>query len=53
MNFAVVVGSNLLYNYRGRFGGRGVGGLEGAFERGGFPGLSNVAGFSNVPKLFE
>ena len=49
MNFVVLVGSYLLYNYHGRFRGRGVGGLEGAFERGGFPG----ACFSNVPKLFE
>ena len=49
MNFEAVVGFNLLYNYRGRFGGRGVGGLEGAFERAGFPG----AHFSNVSKLFE
>lgn len=53
MNFVVLVGSYLLYNYHGKFGGRGVGGLEGAFERGGFPGLTPGDRFSNVPKLSE
>ena len=34
MNFVVLVGSNLLYNYHGKFGGRGVGGLDGGFREG-------------------
>ena len=53
MNFVVVVGSNLLYNYHRRVGGGGVGALEETFERGGFPGLTPGDRFSNVPKLFE
>ena len=53
MNFVGLVGSDLLYNYHEKFGGRGVGGLEGGFREGWVPRFDPWGPFLERPETFR